>query len=142
MNFWKTFWASMLSWAVGFGILFFVIIVMFVSMIISIIPEIEESSATGNILCINLNENIVDAPAVSIMSGLDATSLTVSETLTTLQVLAAIDNAATDDTIDGICINTEGSGVISMANTEELREALERFKLSGKFIVAYDDSYT
>jgi protease-4 len=32
--------------------------------------------------------------------------------------------------------------MVSVANIEELRFALERFKKSGKFVVAYDDNYT
>lgn len=55
-------------------------------------------------------------------------------------VLLAINKAATDDKIKGISIHnsfiTTGS-----ANTRTIREAIEKFKESGKFVYAYGDIY-
>jgi protease-4 len=76
------------------------------------------------------------------MGGFDPMSLSVSESVTLLNVLSAIEHAANDANIKGICIYTDGVGAISGANIEELRGALTRFKNSGKFIVAYDYNYT
>ena len=42
----------------------------------------------------------------------------------------------------GICIAPSGDYPLSLANIEELRRSLEIFKLSGKFVVAFDDTYT
>lgn len=58
-----------------------------------------------------------------------------------VNVLAAIDEASTDDKIQGISILNNTSG-LGMAQTRELREKLKEFKSSGKFIVAYSNSYT
>ena len=57
-------------------------------------------------------------------------------------MLSAIEHAAMDENIEGIYIYLNGNGTIETALLEELRSALERFKLSGKFIVAFDDNYT
>lgn len=93
-------------------------------------------------LCINLDESIADSPATSPMSQFDAGSLSMNSSLTSLQVLSAIEHAATDSNIEGILIYQNGTGSIEISLIEELRKALERFKLSGKFVVAYDDNYT
>lgn len=93
-------------------------------------------------LCINLDESITDSPATSPMSQFDAGSLSMNSSLTSLQALSAIEHAATDSNIEGILIYQNGTGSIEISLIEELRKALERFKLSGKFVVAYDDNYT
>jgi len=53
----------------------------------------------------------------------------------------AIGEAKTNDNIKGIYLNT-GLIMAGQANLLELREVLEDFKTSGKFIVAYDEAYT
>lgn len=56
-------------------------------------------------------------------------------------VINAIEIAETDDAIKGISIlNTNSS--IGMAQSKELRDALNRFKKSGKFIYSYANSYS
>lgn len=57
------------------------------------------------------------------------------------QALTAIDAAAGDSRIKGIYLNTNGGGSVSMAGLEELREAIGKFKQSGKFVVAYNEAY-
>ena len=95
-----------------------------------------------SVLYINIGENITDSPSSSPLSGFDPMSMSVTESLPLLKVLSAIEQAASDDNIKGICIYTDGGAVISTASIEELRNALNRFKQSGKFIVAYDYDYS
>lgn len=53
----------------------------------------------------------------------------------------AITEAKTNESIKGIYLNT-GMIFAGQANLLELREALEDFKSSGKFIIAYDEAFT
>ncbi|NVJ86313.1 MAG: signal peptide peptidase SppA [Algoriphagus sp.] len=53
----------------------------------------------------------------------------------------AIREAKTNDKIQGIYLNT-GLILAGQANLLELREELESFKESGKFIIAYDEAYS
>ncbi|MFC3415688.1 signal peptide peptidase SppA [Algoriphagus hitonicola] len=53
----------------------------------------------------------------------------------------AIEEAKTNENIKGIYLNT-GMIFAGQANLLELREALEDFKTSGKFIIAYDEIYS
>lgn len=55
-------------------------------------------------------------------------------------LLTAIDRAATDDNITGIYLNV-GALVASPASISEIRQTLQTFKESGKFIVAYADNF-
>jgi protease-4 len=53
----------------------------------------------------------------------------------------AIQEAKINDNIKGIYLNT-GMIMAGQANLLELREALQDFKESGKFIIAYDEAYS
>lgn len=56
-------------------------------------------------------------------------------------IINAIDAAKTDDKIKGISILNNIS-LLGMAQSKALRDKLEDFKKSGKFVVAYANSYT
>lgn len=143
MNFWKTYGATMAAFATISVIGFVILIIMgikFLSMLNLEIPQQVVKPQT--VLCIDLAENIVDAPRVSTFGEFDATTMTFSEPLTLVHAISAIEHAATDSNIKGICIKIDGMGSANVANIEELRAAIKRFKASGKFVVAYDDNYT
>lgn len=56
-------------------------------------------------------------------------------------VINAIEAAKTDDNIKGISILNDNSS-LGMAQYKSLRDELERFKASGKFVMAYANSYS
>ncbi|MGV3460055.1 MAG: signal peptide peptidase SppA [Flavobacterium sp.] len=56
-------------------------------------------------------------------------------------ILDAIDVAKTDSKIKGITI-TNSTAALGMAQMKALRDKLDEFKKSGKFVVAYADSYS
>lgn len=56
-------------------------------------------------------------------------------------IINAIETAKTDDDIKGISILNNNSE-IGMAQSKSLRDALESFKKSGKFVMAYANYYT
>ena len=56
-------------------------------------------------------------------------------------VINAIANAKTDNDIKGISILNQNSS-LGLAQSKELREALEDFKKSGKFVMAYSNNYS
>jgi protease-4 len=56
-------------------------------------------------------------------------------------VIRAIDEAKTDDNIKGISILNDES-CLGMAQSKALRDELEDFKKSGKFVMAYSNGYT
>jgi len=57
-------------------------------------------------------------------------------------VLAALDQAAKDDKIAAVLLDVEGLGGAGLAGLHEVSAALQRFKASGKPVLAYADSYS
>ena len=56
-------------------------------------------------------------------------------------IINSIENAKTDDDIKGISILNDNSS-LGMAQSKAVRDALEDFKKSGKFVMAYSNSYS
>lgn len=140
MDFLKTLGASLLAWIIGFGILIFGTIALIVGAIASL-PTEDTSISNDSVLYIDFTTPIVDAPATSLFSSFDE-DMNIVEPVTMLKVFTALEYAAEDSRIKGICISASGNNTLSVANIEELRHALKKFKLSGKFIIAFDDAYT
>lgn len=81
-----------------------------------------------------LAERSVDNPLNSIL-GSDF------ETLGLDDILSSIKKAKENDQIKGIYIEATALSGAGFASLQEIRRALEDFKKSGKFVVAYADSY-
>lgn len=141
MNFWKTFFAALLALVVGSIAMFILSIIFGFSLLASMsIPAV--TVPERSVLCINLNESIIDSPNLSPLNNINPETMTLETPITLFQAISAIEKAANDDNIECIYLYLNGMGTISASNIEELRSALERFKLSGKSIVAFDDMYT
>ncbi len=63
------------------------------------------------------------------------------KTMSIHALVNAIDHAATDDDIKGIAL-TSRSSVAGFSKAQLIRQAVERFKKSGKFVVAYADDFS
>lgn len=142
MKFSKVFWAALLAVVAGSVIsgLFWLITIfgmagsMGGSKAVTVLPN--------TILKIDLADNIVESPAINPFASMNFSSMQTTRSLPILKVLRAIETAATDERIKGIYLNFSGGGAVSAAALEEMREALEAFKTSGKFILAYNDGYS
>ena len=139
MNFWKTFFAALIAVVIGSGVVFVLSIIFGFSLLASFGGE-TTTTQKNSVLYIDLGESVVDSP--NVMPTIDINSLSMESPITILQALSALEYAAQDPNIEGVCIYQNGLGTISATNIEELRQALLRFKQSGKFVVAYDDNFT
>jgi len=95
------------------------------------------SVSKHSILKLDLGMNISErdnSEPIDMMSLLQNEGLPSSTGLNTL--VAAIDNAAQNDKVDGIYIECNGVSA-APATLEKLRSALKKFKKSGKWIAAY-----
>ncbi|MBO7267712.1 MAG: signal peptide peptidase SppA [Bacteroidaceae bacterium] len=81
-----------------------------------------------------VTERMIDNPFAAFMSD-EQTALGLND------ILSSIQKAADNENIKGIYLEAEGI-MASPASTEEIRNALLRFKQTGKFVVAYGDNYT
>ena len=141
LTFGKVFLASLLAVVAGsvVTVLFWVFVFSGISTIMA--PEVK-SVPDKAILHINLAESLVDAPSKNPMGTFDLMSMTQTSQLTIYDALRALDSAAKDERIEGIYINMVGGGSADMTLLEELRAAIIQFKQSGKWVVAYNETYS
>lgn len=139
-SFFKTFGAALLAFVVGTMLMWFLLMAMFAGITSAFGPK-PVSISPESVLLIDLQNGVVDSPDNAV-GGIDFNDMKISSSNTILEVHNAIELAATDPNIKGIYMNFTGSGTISMANVEELRAGLVKFKESGKFIIAYNDVYS
>ena len=83
-----------------------------------------------------MTERSSENPFASLLSG------NTSDQISLADALKAVDNAKDNDKVKGIYIEAGSLGGATPAMLEELRDKLLEFKKSGKFILAYGDSFT
>lgn len=100
---------------------------------------VEENS----ILKLNLNGAIVENASLESnpFSDLEMGLFAGESNIGLIQLLEAIDKASKDERVKGIYLDVSTPSS-SYAQLFELRDALEKFKESGKFIYSYADVYT
>lgn len=140
----KKFWRIVLGTMVGFILTEVVISFLSLIFMIGIISSFSTTESAivkdNSILKLNikgeLKERSVDNPFSS-----DFFNDYIPATLALDDMLACIEAASNDSKIKGISLNISYFSS-SPAMLKELRDALEKFKESGKFIYAYADSYS
>jgi protease IV len=98
--------------------------------------KVEENSVLHIKLDNEIKERGIDKPF-----DIDPSTFKPKTSLGLNEILASIEKAATDDRIKGIYLDMQGLPT-GMASTEEIRNALLKFKESGKWIVSYSEMYS
>lgn len=139
----KDFTKYMLATITGIFASAIILIIIFFMMIGSMVAKSSKEVVVkdNTILHLKLEQQIVDRGSKNPMENFDYMSFKATPQLGLNDILKAIDNAANDERIRGIYIesSTVGSGA---ATLEEIRLALKKFKESGKFIISYNESYS
>ncbi|MCH5221800.1 MAG: signal peptide peptidase SppA [Muribaculaceae bacterium] len=139
----KRFFISLLGTVAGLWISLFILIVGGV-MLMGVIIGKTASTSTVNIekksilyfdLSGDISERYQRQPFFQMIQSYDKKSLTLDEMLRSLAL------AADDNKIEGLYIKCSGSAMAS-ASREELIDAIGRFKASGKWVIAYADTYS
>ena len=140
-SFFKTFLASFLGSAL-------LLIVLLTVMITSIVSSIVASSETAvaikpqSILYMTLDYEIPERTNANDLGFIfTGSSFKVSDNAGMNDIINNIKAAATDPNISGIFLELSTIGT-SSANIEEIRNELNEFKKSGKFIVSYAETYS
>jgi protease IV len=132
----STLLALFIFMGIGIGGLLTLIIGLAVSSSKDSAPQVKNRS----VLTIDMTQPITDAkPDVSPIEFVQNPSRT--NVMPLRATVRAIEEAATDKRIVGIYLSSRNSAVTAgsgYANLKEVREALEKFKASGKKIYAYD----
>ena len=98
--------------------------------------EEQESLPQRIVLSLDLNEGVSEQPA-----GGPFTLLSRGEGHLLRDVIAGLQKAQADDRVVGLVVRMGSSGV-GIATAQEIRDAVARFRESGKFAVAYADSFS
>jgi protease-4 len=135
MNFLKAFFASCLGTFVALILLFFVTIAFFSSLSSSQEVKVAENS----VLHLDINSVINEIETEDPLSELFPNS--IPQNIGVIQLTEAIRKAKEDANIRGIYLQA-GSPFAGFATLEEIRAALQDFRTSGKWVIAYADNYT
>ncbi len=141
MKFAKMFLAGVLAFFVGS-----ILVTLFWLMVaFGMAGSMEQTTVVPEkaVLKIDFSDAIVDSPVVDPLAGFNFSTMQNTVQLPIFKALRALEVAADDDRIAGIYLRMNGlGGVAGTALLEELREGIEQFKASGKFVVSYNETYS
>lgn len=138
MNFLKTLLAAILGFFISMGIcllLFLLFLSVMVGSVVGSSKNDDISVSDNSVLELSFSEPLMDYSERVTFKDFDYTSESFNGLNTTLK---AIEKAKTDSHIRGIYLKSNGN-LGGLAFAQELRKALEDFKTSGKFILAYNN---
>ncbi|AKK71806.1 signal peptide peptidase SppA [Chryseobacterium gallinarum] len=132
----RSFFKNVLANIVAIIILCAVFFIFFIMMLVFSAMGNDKSVVVkkNSVLTINLKTNIIDSPTEEEVGlfGLNAQNKSVL----LYDALEAINKAKTDDHIKGISIEADDLNA-GLTQIDDLRNAIEDFKKSGKFVYAY-----
>ncbi|WP_437918257.1 signal peptide peptidase SppA [Sphingobacterium sp. LRF_L2] len=141
----KSFFKYVLATITGIGIVVFLCLVLLVGFVINAVEQMGSSKDADvpakAILYVSLNHEITERTSENPLEGLNVPGYGEMKSLGLNDILSRIAAAKGDDRIKGIYLNPTYVNT-GMASLKEIRDALVDFKSSGKFIVAYSDTYT
>ena len=127
----------------GFFLTF--ILIFFIGMSILIVVSLSKTETvvvpSNSILQVSLEEEIHDRPSSDPFNFVNLSKFEIDKKLGLNDVLKSLKKAASDDNIKGILLEL-GSIPSGLATIEEIRNALIKFKESGKFIISYGEVYS
>lgn len=135
----KSFFKSVLANIVAIVILCVVFFFFFIMMLVFSSMGSEKSVVVkkNSVLTLNLKTNIIDSPTEE-QVGLFSIN-NQNKSILIYEALEAIKKAKTDDNIKGISIEADNLNA-GITQIDDLRNALEDFKKSGKFVYAYGNA--
>ena len=119
------------------SVLFFIVMLASFSAIVSSGNK-PVTISNNSILVLKAGVPIPDRGDQNPLAGLDLFNMTLTPAPGLNEILHNIEKASTDSKIKGILIEN-GLLPSGWATTEEIREALKKFRESGKFVISYTD---
>ena len=147
MNFIKNIASSTIGSIIGMliagTILIFIFVGVLVGGIFGAISELEEAEAEvysgdANVIVMNLDANIVERGGDEPFA-FNFASLTPDPQIGLDQILDGLARAASDDNIKGLYLNISGVAA-SPSTLEDIRDGIDEFRESGKWVVAWSES--
>lgn len=126
--FWPSFWAALIV-----SILGLIIWLLVISGIIGSFETEPMKVQSNTVLHMSLNTRIAEKG----QTKFNSTSFSVDKTIGLADILHGLETAKTDDKIKGVYLELEGASC-GYATAREIRNAINDFEKSGKFVVAYN----
>jgi protease-4 len=139
----KDFFKYLLATVVGIFVTSLLMFFIFLGVVGAMMSKSEKpiDVKDNSLMVLKFNNIIVDRSSNNPMANFDFMSFKPETTLGLNDILKAIKNAADDPKIKGIYIESENIPA-GIATVEEIRNALLKFKESGKFIISYSNVYS
>lgn len=140
----RSFFKYVLATVTGITIVVILFFVLIIGLVMSTISQSSSKDAdvpSNAVLYVSLNHDITERTSENPLEGLNMPGYASTKSLGLNDIVARIAAAKTDSRIKGIYLNPSYVNT-GMASLKEIHDALQDFKSSGKFIVAYSDSYT
>ncbi|MCF8294656.1 MAG: signal peptide peptidase SppA [Bacteroidales bacterium] len=138
----KQFFKFLLSSFIGTILALIFLFFILVGSIAALIPSKDVTMVKENsILRLDFAGPITDRTPNNPFENIDFASFEPSKSIGLNDILKSIKKAGADDNIKGIYLNLSNIEA-GMATTTEIRQALEDFKSTGKFIIAYGEYYS
>ena len=135
------FFAGLLAFVVGSAVMLFLSVMILFGIVGSMTSSEAVTVGEHAILKLDFSEDLIDSPSSDPFAGIDFATMTAKRQVTLYNALRAIETAKIDPRIQGIYLRPNGGGMATYAILEELREALQDFRQSGKFVIAYNETY-
>ncbi|MFO7998553.1 MAG: S49 family peptidase [Bacteroidales bacterium] len=139
-QFFKFMFASML----GFFLSFLVVLFFFFGMLASLASFTRKEAVqvpAKSVLHLNFEAEVVDRGGQNPFENMDFMSLSPGQTIGLNDLITNLEKAGEDENIEGIFLDL-GMVRAGWATIGEIREALTKFKESGKFIISYGEAYS
>lgn len=135
----KDFIKTVLAVITAMLIMSVISIVMFTGMAASLGTSSKVNIAPGSMLMIDMSTlSIMEQAVEDPMSMLMSSDVTITP-IGLLDAVKAVNSAATDPAISFICLKSDGANT-GLAALEEFRQALVKFRESGKAVIAYTEN--
>ncbi len=139
----KSFFKYLLASVVGVMVAMVIIFFIFMGIISVMIASTDRTTVIrpNTLLHLELDKTVYDRSSKDPFDSFDPFSMSLRSSLGLNEILENINKAKEDENIDGIFleISIPSAGIATLG---EIREALEDFRESGKFIIASSDLYS
>ncbi|MBK8807671.1 MAG: signal peptide peptidase SppA [Bacteroidales bacterium] len=136
-KFFKYLFVSFLGTLIA--VLFFILVGVLI--LISVTGSSEQVVKENSVLVVSLDGEIADKVSHNPLDQFNPFALSGDQKIGLIDILKAIEKAEQDNNIKGIILKVDyvSAGISTLT---EIRDALEDFKASGKFVLSYSDFYT
>lgn len=140
----KQFFKFLLASFTGTILSLLFLLFLFAGIVSALVSSAEKQAVKvkeNSVLYISFDAPITDRTSKDPFENFDFMSFKSSQSIGMNDILKNLDKAATDPNIAGIYMELSNVDA-GMANLEEIREKLLKFKESGKFIISYGETYS